>query len=269
VGVGAGFGLTVLFRPMIEEFSGRRFGELTVHPGEILAIAVLGLVTGVLAALAPAIVAGRQSVLESLTGRRGSRRSSRVLPVVGTVVLAVGVALAVYGGLSGNTRLVAGGSVLAELGLLGCIPVIVGFLGRLGRRLPLTPRIALRDAARNRGRTAPAVAAVMAAVAGSVAIATYTASTTAEQAYDHRPNLTAGTAALMTADTAEKTDLSRARAAVEQHYPVSGAPARVGRAWAGSDCSVYYEEEDGCGTLEIVKPTGEGHSCPLKGRGAK
>ncbi|MFD5971976.1 FtsX-like permease family protein [Streptomyces bacillaris] len=269
VGVGAGFGLTVLFRPMIEEFSGRRFGELTVHPGEILAIAVLGLVTGVLAALAPAIVAGRQSVLESLTGRRGARRSSRVLPVVGTVVLAGGTALAVYGGLSGNTRLVAAGSVLAELGLLGCIPVIVGFLGRLGRRLPLTPRIALRDAARNRGRTAPAVAAVMAAVAGSVAIATYTASTTAEQAYDHRPNLTAGTAALMAADTAEKTDLSRARAAVEQHYPVSGAPARVGRAWAGSDCSVYYEEEDSCGTLEIVKPTGEGHSCPLKGKGAK
>ncbi|WP_339152672.1 FtsX-like permease family protein [Streptomyces sp. F41] len=269
VGVGAGFGLTVLFRPMIEEFSGRRFGELTVHPGEILAIAVLGLVTGVLAALAPAIVAGRQSVLESLTGRRGARRSSRVLPVVGTVVLAGGTALAVYGGLSGNTRLVAAGSVLAELGLLGCIPVIVGFLGRLGRRLPLTPRIALRDAARNRGRTAPAVAAVMAAVAGSVAIATYTASTTAEQAYDHRPNLTAGTAALMAADTAEKTDLSRARAAVEQHYPVTGAPARVGRAWAGSDCSVYYEEEDSCGTLEIVKPTGEGHSCPLKGKGAK
>ncbi|MEU2821801.1 FtsX-like permease family protein [Streptomyces bacillaris] len=269
VGVGAGFGLTVLFRPMIEEFSGRRFGELTVHPGEIIAIAALGLVTGVLAALAPAIVAGRQSVLESLTGRRGARRSSRVLPVVGTVVLAGGTALAVYGGLSGSTRLVAGGSVLAELGLLGCIPVIVGFLGRLGRRLPLTPRIALRDAARNRGRTAPAVAAVMAAVAGSVAIATYTASTTAEQAYDHRPNLTAGTAALMAADTAEKSDLSRARAAVEQHYPVTGAPARVGRAWAGSDCSVYYEEEDSCGTLEIVKPTGEGHSCPLKGKGAK
>ncbi|MYT97079.1 MULTISPECIES: FtsX-like permease family protein [unclassified Streptomyces] len=269
VGVGAGFGLTVLFRPMIEEFSGRRFGELAVHPWEILAIAVLGLVTGVLAALAPAIVAGRQSVLESLTGRRGARRGSRALPVVGALVLAGGTALAVYGGLSGSTRLVAAGSVLAELGLLGCIPVIVGFLGRLGRRLPLTPRIALRDAARNRGRTAPAVAAVMAAVAGSVAIATYTASSTAEQAYDHQPGLTAGTAALVATDTAEKSDLSRARAAVEQHYPVSGAPARIGRTWAGSDCSVYYEEENGCGTLEIVKPTGEGHSCPLKGEGAK
>ncbi|MEW2066547.1 FtsX-like permease family protein [Streptomyces sp. NPDC007346] len=269
VGVGAGFGLTALFRPMIEEFTGSRFGELTVRPWEILAIAVLGLVTGVLAALAPAIVAGRQSVLESLTGRRGSRRSSRVLPIVGSIVLAGGTAVAVYGGVSGNTTLVAGGSVLAELGLLGCIPVVVGLLGRLGRRLPLTPRIALRDAARNRGRTAPAVAAVMAAVAGSVAIATYTASGNAEQAYNHEPNLTPGTAALMAFDPAEKPDLLRARAAVEQNYPVTGAPAGLGRVWAGSDCFVYYEEENGCGTLEIVKPTGKAHSCPLKGKGAR
>lgn len=269
VGVGAGFGLTVLFRPMIEDFTGSRFGELTVRPWEILAIAVLGLVTGILAALAPAIVAGRQSVLESLTGHRGTRRSSRVLPVIGATVLAGGIAVAVHGGVSGNTTLVAGGSVLAEVGLLGCIPVIVGFLGRLGRGLPLTPRIALRDAARNRGRTAPAVAAVMAAVAGSVAIATYTSSSVAEREYDHQPNLTAGTAALMTSDTAEKADLARARAAVEQNYPVSGAPAGLRRVWAGSDCSVYYEEENGCGTLEVVKPTGEAHSCPLKGKGAR
>ncbi|MFJ9636991.1 FtsX-like permease family protein [Streptomyces sp. NPDC101178] len=268
-GVGAGFGLTALFRPMIEEFTGRRFGELTVQPWEILAIAALGLVTGVLAALAPAIVAGRQSVLESLTGRRGSRRSSRVLPVIGSLVMAAGTALAVFGGVSGNINLVAGGSVLAELGLLGCIPVIVGFLGRLGRRLPLTPRIALRDAARNRGRTAPAVAAVMAAVAGSVAIATYTSSNAAEQAYDHQPDLTAGTAAVMAFDTSQKANLPRARAAVEQNYPVNGGRADVGRVWAGSDCSVYYEEEDGCGTIGLVKPTGEGHSCPLSGKGAK
>ncbi|WNF28300.1 FtsX-like permease family protein [Streptomyces sp. C11-1] len=269
VGVGAGFGLTALFRPMIEDYTGNRFGELTVRPWEILGIAVLGLVTGVLAALAPAIVAGRQPVLESLTGRRGTRRSSRVLPVIGVIALGIGVALAVVGGVSGEINLVAGGSVLAELGVLGCIPVIVGFLGRLGRRLPLTPRIALRDAARNRGRTAPAVAAVMAAVAGSIAIATYTSSHAAEQAYDHIPNLTPGTAALMSTGVEEKADLPRMRAAVEQNYPVGGGKADIARVWAGSDCSVYYEEEDGCGTLEIVKPTGKGHSCPLQGKGAK
>lgn len=268
-GVGAGFGLTALFRPMIEDYTGSRFGELTVRPWEILGIGLLGLVTGVLAALAPAIVAGRQSVLESLTGRRGTRRSSRVLPVIGVVTLTAGVAIAVYGGVAGDTALVAGGSVLAELGVLGCIPVIVGFLGRLGRRLPLTPRIALRDAARNRGRTAPAVAAVMAAVAGSVAIATYTSSSAAEQAYDYEPNLTPGTVALMDSGVGDNTDLARSRAAVEQSFPVSGVRADIGRVWAGSDCSVYYEEEAGCGTLQLVKPTGKGHSCPLKGKGAK
>ncbi|MEU5326476.1 FtsX-like permease family protein [Streptomyces parvus] len=268
-GVGAGFGLTALFRPMIEDFTGNRFGELTVRPWEILGIAALGLVTGVLAALAPAIVAGRQSVLESLTGRRGNRRSSRVLPVIGVIAIAVGVTVAVYGGISGDTTFVAGGSVLAELGVLGCIPVIVGFLGRLGRRLPLTPRIALRDAARNRGRTAPAVAAVMAAVAGSVAIATYTSSSAAQHAYDFEPNLTPGTVALAASDRGADAELPRARAAVEQNYPVSGRPADFGRVWAGSDCSVYYEEENGCGTLELIRPTGKGHSCPLKGKGAK
>ncbi|MFJ2023558.1 FtsX-like permease family protein [Streptomyces sp. NPDC087897] len=268
-GVVAGFGLTALFRPVIEDYTGSRFGELTVQPWEILGIAVLGLVTGVLAALAPAIVAGRQSVLESLTGRRGTRRGSRVLPVIGAIALTAGVAVAVYGGVAGDTALVAGGSVLAELGVLGCIPVIVGLLGRLGRRLPLTPRIALRDAARNRGRTAPAVAAVMAAVAGSIAIATYTSSSAAEQAYDYVPNMTPGTLALSASDIGADAELPRSRAAVEQNYPVSGRAADFGRVWAGSDCLGQYQEENGCGELQLVKPTGKGHSCPLKGKGAK
>ncbi|MFH8435329.1 FtsX-like permease family protein [Streptomyces sp. NPDC018007] len=268
-GVGAGFGLTALFRPMIEDYTGSRFGELTVRPWEILGIAVLGLVTGVLAALAPAIVAGRQSVLESLTGRRGARRGSRVLPVIGLIALTAGVGVAVYGGVAGDTAFVAGGSVLAELGVLGCIPVIVGFLGRLGRSLPLTPRIALRDAARNRGRTAPAVAAVMAAVAGSVAIATYTSSSAAEQAYDYVPNMTPGTLALTATDLGADAELPRSRTAVEQNYPVIGKAADFGRVWAGSDCSVHRREEGDCGELELVKPSGEGHTCPLKGEGAK
>lgn len=268
-GVVAGLGLTVLFRPLIEGWTENRFGELEIRPWELLAIAVIGLVTGILASLAPAIVAGRQSVLESLTGRRGTRRSSRVLPVAGCVALAGGVAVAVIGGTTGDRRLVAGGSVVAELGVLACIPVIVGFLGRLGSRLPLSPRMALRDAARNRGRTAPAVAAVMAAVAGTVAIATYTASVMAEHEYDHVPMLTPGTAALVGSPPTEGDQLPLARAAVERNLAVRGGRADFGRVWAGSDCSVYYEEENGCGTLELVKPTGKGHSCPLQGAGAR
>ncbi|THA76562.1 ABC transporter permease [Streptomyces sp. A0642] len=268
-GVAAGLLLTVATRPLIEDWAGQRFGSLVVKPAELLVIAALGLVTGLLAALAPAIVAARQSVLESLTGRRGVRRSSRVLPTVGSCALALGVAVAVYGGTSGNSTWVAGGSVVAELGLLACIPVIVGLLGRLGRRLPLSPRMALRDAARNRGRTAPAVAAVMAAVAGSVAIATYMSSTLAESDYDYMPMLTEGTMVLSAMDAKSAEQLPLARTSVERNMAVTGAPADFSRVWAGSDCNVYYEEENGCGSIELVKPTGAGHTCPLKAKGAK
>ncbi|PZT72811.1 MULTISPECIES: FtsX-like permease family protein [unclassified Streptomyces] len=268
-GVAAGLLLTVVFRPMIEGWAGHRFGSLVIRPTELLVIAVLGLVTGLLAALAPAIVAGRQSVLESLTGRRGVRRSSRVLPVTGACVLALGVFVAVYGGTSGDSMLVAGGSVVAEIGLLACIPVIVGLLGRLGRGLPLSPRMALRDAARNRGRTAPAVAAVMAAVAGSVAIATYMASNLAESDYDYMPMLTEGTISLSAGDAESAARLPVARAAVEHNMAVTGRRADVSRVWAGSDCNIYYEEEDSCGSMELVKPVGKGHTCPLDADGAK
>ncbi|MGW2474878.1 FtsX-like permease family protein [Streptomyces sp. NPDC001665] len=269
-GVVTGLVLTVLFRPMIEGWAGHRFGSLALHPAELLVIAVLGLVTGLLAAFAPAIVAGRQSVLESLTGRRGVRRSSRVLPITGACVLAVGVLIAVYGGTSGNSTLVAGGSVVAELGLLACIPVIVGLLGRLGRRLPLSPRMALRDAARNRGRTAPAVAAVMAAVAGSVAIATYMSSSLAESDYAYMPMLTKGTIALTAGDSEAAERLPAARAAVEHDMAVTGRRADISRVWAGSDCNVYFEDENGgCGSLSLVKPAGKGHTCPLDTKGAE
>ncbi|WP_328901115.1 ABC transporter permease [Streptomyces sp. NBC_00441] len=269
-GVVTGLVLTVVFRPLIEGWAGHRFGSLALRPAELLVIAVLGLVTGLLAAFAPAIVAGRQSVLESLTGRRGVRRSSRVLPITGACVLALGVLIAVYGGTGGNSMLVAGGSVVAELGLLACIPVIVGLLGRLGRRLPLSPRMALRDAARNRGRTAPAVAAVMAAVAGSVAIATYMSSSLAESDYAYLPMLTEGTISLTAGDSETAERLPAARAAVEHNMAVTGRRADISRVWAGSDCNVYYEDENGgCGSLSLVKPAGKGHTCPLDTKGAK
>ncbi|MFE9486246.1 FtsX-like permease family protein [Streptomyces sp. NPDC006641] len=271
-GVVVGLGLTTVFRTTIEEWAGHRFVSLALRPTELLAIAVVGLITGLLAAFAPALVASRQSVLESLTGRRGVRRSSRVLPVVGACVLVIGTGVAVYGGTSGNSTLVSGGSVVAELGLLACIPVIVGFLGRLGRRLPLSPRMALRDAARNRGRTAPAVAAVMAAVAGSVAIATYMSSTGAEAEFDYTPSMTEGTVVLSSASSAEAGAAGRlpqARAAVERNMSVTSPPADYRRVWAGSDCNRYGDAENDCGSIELVKPTGKAHTCPLTGKGAK
>ncbi len=73
------------------------------------------------------------------------------------------------------------GIVLGELGLVFCTPALVGLVARIGRLLPLAPRVALRDAARNRASAAPAISAVMAAVAGSVALGLYFDSNRAQQ----------------------------------------------------------------------------------------
>lgn len=271
-GTAAGLILTVALRPLIEGWAGRRFGSIAIHPGELLGIAAIGLVTGVLAALAPAVVAGRQPVVESLTGRRGVRHSSRVMPVLGVIAIVLGGAVAAVGGLKGRAVLVAVGSVVAELGVLACIPVIVGSLGRLGRFFPLSPRLALRDAARNRGRTAPAVAAVMAAVAGTVAIATYTASTQAEEAYNTRLSLPPGVVSIKADTYTEDADpaksLELARGLARHDLPVQGSPATISRVWAGSDCDRFSDADpETCGSLTMPKP--KANSCPLQEAGGK
>ncbi|MEV0260602.1 ABC transporter permease [Streptomyces sp. NPDC050617] len=267
LGVAGGLGLTALGRSLIEQEAGRRFGTIDIRPLELLAIGATGLLTGVLAALAPALVAARQSVLTSLTDRRGVRRSSRTLPVLGLAALLLGAGLAVVAALTElNSLVVAAGSVIAELGVLALVPALVGACGRLGRRLPLTPRLALRDAARNRGRTAPAVSAVLAAVAGTVAVATYSVSLNAEERFGYMPTLKQGTVALMVDAFADQGGhpekaLPALRRTLEHTLPVSGERADVDRVWAGGDC--YAREAVECGSIELVRP--KDSECPLLG----
>lgn len=264
-GVIGGLALTALFRPSIEHLIGVRFAGLLLRPLELLVIAGLGLVTGVVAAFAPAQIAARQSVLESLGGRRGVRGGSPRVLVAGLLGLALGAAVALYGAVSGNGRIcVAAGSAIAELGALACVPALLGVFGRLGRVLPLSPRLALRDAVRNRGRTAPAVAAVMAAVAGTVAVLVYSASTTAQSAYRYEPRLRPGTVALSLQPDGlfreQAAELPRLRRDVERALPVTGR-ADIRRVWAGADC--YSSNAGPCGSITLDKP--KDHRCPLSG----
>ena len=89
-------------------------------------------------------------------------------------MIAIGAAIVVAGTTADRaTGSCWPGSIIGELGLVLCTPALVGLIARIGRILPLAPRIALRDAARNRAAAAPAISAVMAAVAGSVALGLY------------------------------------------------------------------------------------------------
>ncbi|MFL6116268.1 MAG: FtsX-like permease family protein [Catenulispora sp.] len=188
----AGIGL-----PYLAELARQNPGGFRVLPAELLAAAAVGVLTGVAAALAPAIVTARQDVLTALTGRRGQARPAWKLPIAGLAALVAGTALILVGSLTeiGTIPVVAGIAV-AELGVVACTPLLVSWSGRLARMLPLTGRLAVRDGARNRGRTAPAVAAIMAAVAGTSAVAMILTSRDAQDRHDYVSDLRTGQAAL-------------------------------------------------------------------------
>ncbi|MFE5851642.1 FtsX-like permease family protein [Streptomyces sp. NPDC056500] len=260
IGTALGLLLTFALQSTLEEWMGARFGGLDIRPLELLGIALLAVFTGVMAALVPAITSSRQSVLSSLTGRRGVRKSNRVLPLIGLVAILIGGAIALYGStVSEEVTLVGAGSGLAELGIIALTPALVGLFGRVGRFMPLSPRLALRDAVRNRGRTAPAVAAVLAAVAGTVAVATYAASNDAQMRAQYTPQLPAGAVSLQLHEGGGR-DVPLARAAVVRNLPVD-VQADVARIVVGNINCEMYSYAKGCGEMQLFLPPA--HECPL------
>jgi len=195
IGAVAGIVSAAAVLPWFGHFTRQPLGGFRLEPLELLAAAALGVGTGLVAAVAPAITTARQDVLVALTGRRGQSKMPWKLPVVGLVGIVIGTALILFGAFyHGNPLLVAAGVVPGELGLVACTTVLVAWSGKLARWLPLTGRLALRDGARNRGRTAPAVAAIMAAVAGATTVAMVISSDDAQQRRYYQSQLRMGQA---------------------------------------------------------------------------
>ncbi|HEX8858645.1 MAG TPA: ABC transporter permease, partial [Actinomycetes bacterium] len=139
-------------------------------PAALAGLAGLAVATGVLAALVPAWISARQDVVAALAARRGITRSRRRWVVLGAALVVAGAAVLAAGAWRSSPTIILTGLAVGELGLVLCTPAVVGLVARAGRWLPLAPRIALRDTARNRTAAAPAISAVMAAVVGSLAV---------------------------------------------------------------------------------------------------
>ncbi|MFF2628166.1 FtsX-like permease family protein [Kitasatospora griseola] len=255
--------LVAVFRDNAEQFAGRRFGHFDLQPLDLLAIVVVGLVTGLLAAVVPAVQASRQDVVVALTGRGGSKPPSRIVAVLGLIMIGGGAALALACAATGTAVVygLLGGSVIAEIGMLMCTPMLIGLFGRLGRHLPLSPRLALRDSVRHRGRTAPAVAAVMAAVAGAVAVGIYTTSSTEQQRREYMPSAPPNTVALFAGwgPTADQNRLPMMREVIEGNIPDLGERADVWDVTPTAKCNPGAP----CGWVQVVLP--ESKRCPADG----
>jgi putative ABC transport system permease protein len=163
-------------------------GPVDVPWAAVLGVAALGLASGLVAALVPALQAGRQSPARVLAGRAAEARERAGRPRLGLLCVVAGLAVVTVGrlgrawyvtgvrGVLGSmnrtdvVRLsVVAGGMLIVLGLVGVLPWLVRRSARLASGLPLPLRLAVRDAARHRSRTATAAAAVMAVTAAAFA----------------------------------------------------------------------------------------------------
>lgn len=240
-----------LVLPVVQRFSGQWLGPYDVPWLPVVGVAVFGLVSAVLAAVVPALLASRQDVVAVLAGRRGDRAPSPKSPVLGLLLFGAGVAAAVAG-----TRVATYGefwiaisAILCVLGMILLVPLVLAGAAALARGLPLPMRYAVRDAARHRTRTVPAVAAVAATVAGVVTLGIAAASDEAENRASYSPMLPDGdgvvTAYGIDADNRDKV-WDSLNATVAAHTdaatPLVGIP-----------------DEDGAGSFtDLAVRTGEG-----------
>jgi putative ABC transport system permease protein len=186
-GVALGIATAAGARPLLEEqLTNARSGGFRVFPAALAGLAGLAVATGVLAALVPAWVASRQDVVAALAGRRGITRSRRRWVALGLGLTVAGAATLTAGAWRSSRTTILAGLAVGELGLVLCTPAMVGLVARAGRFLPLAPRIALRDTARNRTAAAPAISAVMAAVVGSLAVGVVLVASTQRNLDDYR-----------------------------------------------------------------------------------
>jgi putative ABC transport system permease protein len=174
-------------------------------------ITAVGMLAGVAAAVLPAISAGRQTPMAALAGRFTMtsarvrlRRPALIMTVGGVVLTVIGSAWmarvleaaqkAVPDGRAratvtptGPIALVLLGITAAIIGVVWVLPGLVAKTAGLARILPLSGRLALRDAARHRHRTGPATAAIMMAVAATAALSFAAANGVAADAENYVP----------------------------------------------------------------------------------
>jgi putative ABC transport system permease protein len=144
-------------------------------PPEILALVLIGLLAAVAAALVPAEAVARGDVVDSLRARRPARPSRARTPLLGVGLVGLGVVLLRIGMDTPDSMSLVAGIVLAELGIVVCIPWLVQRTSALGAWLTVPGRLALRDSGRHRLRTTAAACAVAAAAGAAIGTSAWAA----------------------------------------------------------------------------------------------
>jgi len=163
--IGAVFGLAgwAVAAPAIERAANHRIDRLDLPWVLIGAIMFLAAAMATLAAWQPARAASRQSVVAALSGRPTPPRPVHRSLLL-TAVFVGGGAVAIVKSHATGTHVrppfLICGILGVVIGVVFVTPAAVRALGMLARRLPFSPRLALRDLARYQARAAAALAAI-------------------------------------------------------------------------------------------------------------
>jgi putative ABC transport system permease protein len=168
--VGAIFGLVLglagwlAYRPALEQSAHHLIGTFALPWGVIGLALLLAVVAAVFAAWRPARAITRIPIVTALSGRPAPPKRVRRSAIPGLVLLVVAFILF---GLSGSSANSNSGLPKLALGLIVLIvavillaPFCLTVLARLGRRAPISMRLALRDLSRYRARSGSALAAI-------------------------------------------------------------------------------------------------------------
>ena len=200
-------------KPWWETLFGQLIPAWEFPVGRLVVIGAIGAIAGLLAAVVPARAAANRPPMAALAGRFAAggtgvrlRRPALIMvgAGVGAVVLGTSWMAAVYqqhlkeaaahpeyyqGGITPETpiALILLGITSVVIGLVWVLPNLIAKAATIGRALPLSGRLALRDAARHRHRTGPAAAAIMMSVAATAAMAFAMANSYAASAKNYVP----------------------------------------------------------------------------------
>ncbi len=264
IGVGLSIPFSALLTWVIPQFTARvTFGPFDVYWVMVSAAGLLGAIASMAAAFLPARAASRVDVVAVLAGRSGQSRQRLGLPLVGGVIYGIGLLIVLILGTKQDGEVkVAAGTLLLVAGALMLIPAVLGWVGRLGKWLPLPLRLAARDSARQRSRTTPAVAAIMGAVAALTALSVGLSSDTEQSRREYQPRFAPGTTEIQLGSS---TAWDQAKAAVAKYAPekplLAVGEVTMPQATGAAIPAGVYVATGACPKEAPQRPTGRTANC--------
>jgi putative ABC transport system permease protein len=203
----------LLYRPTAESSAHHEIGTLQLPWTVIIISMVLAVLATYFAASRPARQISRVPVVAALSGRPpAARKAGRLVLPAGIALLVISfLLLGAAGATSGNNGGGGQGNQLLELAvglILLCVaivlvaPTLLGVVAWLGRRSPISVRLALRDLSRYRSRSGPALAAIALATLIAVIVCVETAGRFGNVLDYAGPNLTSNQLVIYTAPPA-------------------------------------------------------------------